>query len=205
MEYPLKIELDLEQDDFIQVDILEQYLDSELYKSDSLKAFKIQILVLAIFSGLFFAFRTVVAVESQFLILAFAILFALNFLYRYFIGYKTDLKLGLNHLLLSNQEGHSFFAPEKGMVLFFEDRCEYLTNEQRRFFSYDHIKHIKVTKHLYVFVLDQGKDKSLRGFLYMIIPKRNMDSEQAAELESICEKVSEKFDLKPWMGKTILD
>ncbi|MEG1862629.1 MAG: hypothetical protein RR198_03390 [Oscillospiraceae bacterium] len=205
MEYPLKIEIDVVQDDFLQVEMLEQYLDSEIERKDALKTFRKQILVLVVISICFFIFPDTIAMESQFLLLGFGILFTVNFVYRYFYGYKNELRLGLNHLLLSNSRGDTFFTPEKGVVFFYSDRCEYLTNEQRRYFSYDKIGHIKITKHLFIFVMKESKEKNMRGFLYMVIPKRNLDECQTENLNQICKEIKGTFKLSQWIGQTVLD
>ena len=110
--------------------------------------------------------------------------------------------MAIQHLLES-KDTHEFFTPEKGMVLFFEDRCEYLTNEQRRFFDYDKIKNIKIIKHLYIFVMKKTKDKNLRGFVYMVIPRRNLDLAQQQQLDEICARITQQYELKEWMKSRI--
>ena len=89
------------------------------------------------------------------------------------------------------------------MVLFYEDKCEYLTNEQRRFFDYDKIRSIKIIRHLYIFVMKKTKDKNLRGFVYMVIPRRNMDEKQQQQLDEICASIIKKYDLKEWITSRI--
>ena len=48
MEYPLQIELDVNQDDFIEVEILEQELEAQLWKESLKKTFAIETAVIAL-------------------------------------------------------------------------------------------------------------------------------------------------------------
>ena len=48
MEYPLQIELDITQDDFIEVEILEQELEAQLWKKSVKKTFIIETVVIAL-------------------------------------------------------------------------------------------------------------------------------------------------------------
>ena len=105
--------------------------------------------------------------------------------------------------LLHNKDTQEFFTPERGMVLFYEDRCEYLTNEQRRFFDYDLIKNIKIIKHLYIFVMKRSKEKNLRGFAYMVIPRRNLTDNQKQQMDEICARIVKENDLKEWVKSEI--
>ena len=87
--------------------------------------------------------------------------------------------------------------------MFYENKCEYLTNEQRRFFDYDLIKNIKIIKHLYIFVMKRSKEKSLRGFAYMVIPRRNLTENQQIQLDEICRRIVKEKDLKEWVESRI--
>ena len=89
------------------------------------------------------------------------------------------------------------------MALFYEDKCEYLTNEQRRFFDYDQIKNIKNIKHLYIFVMKRSKEKNLRGFAYMVIPKRNLTGNQMQQMDEICARIVEEKHLEEWVTSDI--
>ena len=101
------------------------------------------------------------------------------------------------------KDSMEFFTAEKGLVYFYENKCEYLTNEQRRFFEYDKIGNIKIIKHLYIFVMKRSKDKSMKGFAYMVIPRRNMNDHQQKQLDEICASIIKKYDLKEWVTSQI--
>lgn len=203
MDYPLQVELDINQDDFIQVEIMEQQLESIIYKKECLKTFIYQLSALAAASLICFLAREVIAAETQYFILFFAVMFGVNFAYRYFQGYKNEFSMGVNHLLINRDK--SFFEPEKGIALFYENKCEYLTNEQRRYFDYDKIQHIKQTKHLFVFVMKRSREKNMRGFAYMVIPKRSLNENQIEFLNEICTAIIEKYKLSPWIENSVMD
>ncbi len=204
MEYPLIIELNVNQDDFIEVEILEQELDAQIYKKSIKKAFVIETVVIAVVT----AFMASLAAKGTIMTVALAfpaffwLMFLLHFVYNYKWGIQREFNMGVQHML-QNKDSMEFFTAERGMVYFHEDKCEYLTNEQRRFFEYDLIKNIKIIKHLYIFVMKRSKEKSLRGFAYMVIPRRNMDEKQQAQLDEICESIIKKYDLKEWMTSQI--
>lgn len=204
MEYPLKIELSVDQDDFIEVEMLEQELDAQILKKSTVKTF-IAETVISLAAALFVVYlakKGIILMGTVFFVFGIWIFFLVNFVYNYFWGIKREYNMAVQHLLL-NKDSNSFFTPERGMVLFYEDKCEYLTDEQRRFFNYDMIKHIKIIKHLYIFVMKRSKDKGMRGFAYMVIPKRNLCGNQQRELDEICENIEKKYSLKPWMKSDI--
>lgn len=204
MEYPFQIELDVNQDDFIEVEILEQELDAQLWKKSIKKTFIIETAVIAVIA-IFMAF-SVAKGNIMPVALAFPAFFWLVFLvhsvYTYKWGVKREFNMAVQHLL-QNKDKMTFFTPERGMVLFYEDKCEYLTNEQRRYFDYDKIKNIKIIKHLYIFVMKRTKDKNLQGFAYMVIPRRNMSEADQAKLDAICAGIVEKYQLKEWVNSGI--
>lgn len=204
MEYPLILDLSVTQDDFIQVEILEQELDAQLYKKSIKKAFVIETVVIAammVFMAGLVAKGTIMSAALVFPAF-FWLMFLLHFVYNYKWGIQREFNMGVQHLL-ENKDSLEFFTAEKGLVYFYEDKCEYLTNEQRRFFDYDLIKNIKIIKHLYIFVMKRSKEKSLRGFAYMVIPRRNMDENQQAQLDEICASIVKKYDLKEWVTSQI--
>ena len=47
------------------------------------------------------------------------------------------------------------------------------------------------------------KDKNLRGFVYMVIPRRNLDSAQQQQLDEICARITKQYELKEWMKSQI--
>ena len=141
--------------------------------------------------------------RTIYFVLFFYMLFAFHFVYTYFWGAKREFNLAVQHLLM-NKDTNEFFTPEKGMVYFYEDRCEFLTDEQRRYFDYSLIKHIKVIRHLYIFVMKRSKEKNLKGFAYMVIPKRNLYGDEQQALDSICTDIIERYQLKPWVDSDIL-
>lgn len=202
MDYPIQIELDITQDDFIQVEILEQELDMLLAKKSYLNFFILQTAVISVLALAVFLLRNVIMWQSVFFLLAFWLIFAFHFLYNYFFGAKREFNMGVSHIL-QNSDNHSFFKPEKGMAFFYEDRCEYLTNEQRRYFSYDKINNIKITPHLFIFVMKKVKNKDMKGFAYMVIPKRNADRADLENLEKICREIQQRYCLKPWVESEI--
>ena len=130
-------------------------------------------------------------------------IFLINFLYTYFLGAKREYNMAVRHLL-QNKDSHEFFTPERGMICFYEDRAEFLTNEQRRYFDYSLIKNIKIIKHLYIFVMKRSKEKSLRGFVYMVVPRRNLTADEQEKLNTICENIVGKYMLKPWVESNII-
>ena len=204
MEYPLIIDLSVTQDDFIEVEILEQELDAQLYKQSIKKAFVIETVVIAVL----IAFMAALAVKGTIMPVALAfpvffwLMFLVHFVYNCKWGIQREFSMGVQHLL-QNKDNLEFFTAERGLVYFYENKCEYLTNEQRRFFEYDLIKNIKIIKHLYIFVMKRSKEKSLRGFAYMVIPRRNMNEQQQAQLDEICASIVEKYDLKEWVKSQI--
>ena len=204
MEYPLIIELNVTQDDFIEVEILEQELDAQLYKKSIKKSFIIETVAV----GLIMAVMAVMAAKGSIMTAALAfpaffwLMFLIHFVYNYKWGIQREFSMGVQHLL-QNKDSMEFFTAERGMVYFYEDKCEYLTNEQRRFFDYDLIRNIKIIKHLYIFVMKRSKEKSLRGFAYMVIPRRNMDENQQQQLDEICASIIKKYDLKEWVTSRI--
>ena len=204
MEYPLQIELNVTQDDFIEVEILEQELEAQLWKESLKKTFIIETAAIALVIAvvMYFANKGTIMMATVWFPVFFWIIFLIQFVYTYKWGVKREFNMAIQHLLES-KDTHEFFTPERGMVLFFEDRCEYLTNEQRRFFDYDKIRNIKIIKHLYIFVMKKTKDKNLRGFLYMVIPRRNLDSAQQQQLDEICARITQQYELKEWMKSQI--
>lgn len=203
MEYPLQIELDITQDDFISVEILEQELEAQLSKKAYLKGFIWQSVFCLAFAVAIISIKSIIF-ESIYFVIAFWLIFLFHFLINYFQGYKKEFSYAVNHIL-ENRYDHTFFTPEQGMAFFYEDKAEYLTNEQRRYFGYDKIQNIKITRHLFIFVMKRSKEKNMRGFAYMIIPKRNMNDEQTEFLITICQNIIKKYGLKEWMKSEIMD
>ena len=204
MEYPLIIDLSVNQDDFIEVEILEQELDAQLYKKSIKKTFIIETVVIAVIMMFMVSLVSKGTIMSAALAFPafFWLMFLLHFVYNYKWGIQREFNMAVQHLL-ENKDSMEFFTAEKGLVYFYENKCEYLTNEQRRFFEYDLIKNIKIIKHLYIFVMKRSKEKSLRGFAYMVIPRRNMDDKQQAQLDEICASIVKKYDLKEWVVSQI--
>ena len=204
MEYPLQIELDITQDDFIEVEILEQELEAQLWKKSVKKTFIIEtvVIALAIALVLWLANKGTIMALTVIFPVFFWFCFLVHFVYTYNWGVKREFNMAVQHLL-HNKDTQEFFTPERGMVLFYEDRCEYLTNEQRRFFDYDLIKNIKIIKHLYIFVMKRSKEKNLRGFAYMVIPRRNLTDNQKQQMDEICARIVKENDLKEWVKSEI--
>ncbi len=204
MEYPLQIELDVTQDDFIEVEILEQELEAQLWKKSVKKTFIIEtvVIALAIALMLWLAKKGTIMALAVIFPVFFWVCFLVHFVYTYNWGVKREFNMAVQHLL-HNKDSQEFFTPERGMVLFYENKCEYLTNEQRRFFDYDLIKNIKIIKHLYIFVMKRSKEKSLRGFAYMVIPRRNLTENQQIQLDEICRRIVKEKDLKEWVESRI--
>ena len=204
MEYPLHIELNVNQDDFIQVEILEQEKEMQIWKDEIKKGFLIECIVMAVLACVVFNLvsKGTVVKRTMYFVWGIWLILGAHSGYNYFSGAKREFNMAVQHLL-TNKDTNEFFTAEKGMVLFFEDRCEYLTNEQRRFFDYDKIRSIKIIKHLYIFVMKKTKDKNLRGFVYMVIPRRNLDSAQQQQLDEICARITQQYELKEWMKSQI--
>ncbi len=204
MQYPFQIDLNITQEDFIKVEILEQTLETQLAKKDSVKSIAMQVAIFLI-ASIGILSIDVIANEALYLVLLFTVLAISNFLYMRFYGYENDFKLATSHLINSHQQGNIFFTAENGMVIFDYDKCEYLTNEQRRFFSYDYVKHIKETNDMYIFVMRQEKELNLKGFLYMIIPKRNLDTNQNEKIQKISSDITTKYNLTNWVNSPYFD
>ena len=206
MEYPFHIELDISQDDFIRAEILEMGADTQIDRREDLISFIAQsFLALAVGVILFITYRKGNAEGwTLFLPFLFEAFFRLNFRFNYFSNYKREFRYGVNHLL-ENRADHTFFKPEKGFAEFYPDRCEYLTDRQRRYFGYENIRHIKKTKHDYIFVMKKSKDIYMKGFVYMVIPRRNIDPGKEECFDKICREICEKYDLKPWQTLDVLD
>lgn len=206
MEYPFQIELDVSQDDFIQVEILEQELDAQIYKKSIKKTFIIETVVIAVIMAVMAVAvsKGIIMAVSLAFPAFFWLMFAIHSVYNYKWGIQREFNMEVQHLL-QNKDSQTFFTAERGMVLFYEDKCEYLTNEQRRYFDYDKIKNIKIIRHLYIFVMKRTKEKNLQGFAYMVIPRRNMNREDQAKLDEICAGIVKKYDLKEWVKSEIFD
>lgn len=204
MEYPFKIELDVTQDDFIEVEILEQELEAQLWKKSVKKTFIIETAVIALAMCIiaYMASKGTILMLTLIFPVFFWFIFLFHFIYTYKWGVKREFNMAVQHIL-QNKDTQVFFTPERGMVLFYEDKAEYLTNEQRRYFSYDVIKNIKIIKHLYIFVMKRTKDKNLRGFAYMVIPRRNMNLQEQETLDKICSEIVEKYKLEEWVKSDI--
>ena len=204
MEYPFKIELDVTQDDFIEVEILEQELEAQLWKKSVKKTFIIETAVIAMAMCIiaYMASKGTILMLTLIFPVFFWFIFLFHFIYTYKWGVKREFNMAVGHIL-QNKDTQVFFTPERGMVLFYEDKAEYLTNEQRRYFSYDVIKNIKIIKHLYIFVMKRTKDKNLRGFAYMVIPRRNMSLQEQETLDKICSEIVEKYKLEEWVKSDI--
>ncbi len=206
MEYPLQLELDISQDDYIEIEILEQELEAKLWKKSIVKTFTLEsvISLLAVIFLLTVSAKGIIATETIFLVPFIWIFFLFHFVYNYYWGVKKEFNMAVSHIL-KNKDKHTFFTPERGMAFFYEDRREFLTNEQRRYFGYDKIQNIKIIKHLYIFVMKRSKEKNLRGFAYMVIPKRNLTDIKEKQLNEICGMIVEKYDLKEWFKSDIFD
>ena len=204
MEYPLQVELDISQDDFISVEILEQELDMQLAKKSYKKGFVMQSIFCIAMACVVFALRNIIMLETIYFVIGAWLILLFNFLINYFSGCKKEFSFAVTHIL-ENKDDHTFFTPEKGMAFFYEDKAEYLTNEQRRYFDYDKIQNIKITRHLFIFVMKRSKEKAMQGFAYMIIPRRNLTDDEDARLNTICENIVEKYELKEWMKSEIMD
>ena len=103
-------------------------------------------LVAAVNSGadaVYFAGKGTIMMATVWFPVFFWIIFLIQFVYTYKWGVKREFNMAVGHIL-QNKDTQVFFTPERGMVLFYEDKAEYLTNEQRRYFSYDVIKNIKI-------------------------------------------------------------
>ncbi len=205
MEYPLKIDVNITQDDYIQVEILEQELEKQLWLKSIKKTFVIESIVMALVAVLVVtrAARGVIIMETMFFVIGVWLIFLFLFVYNYFWGAKMEFNMAVQHLL-QNKDTHEFFTPENGMIYFYEDKCDFLTNEQRRYFDYSLIKNIKIIKHLYIFVMKRSKEKSLRGFAYMVVPRRNLYPDEEAMLNEICRNIVEKYKLEPWVESNII-
>ncbi len=204
MDYPLEFNIELFQTDFIQTEILELTENLEIEKKSCVKTFIIQTILL-ILTGLVFLSVESFAREAVFIPIGFFIFILLNFLYKFFIGNKSDYKQAVEHLIKSDALGNQFFSPEKGMIVFNKENIEFLTNENRRYFSYDKLKHIKITKRLVVFVLKVSRDKSIRGFHYMILPKRCIDEKNEENIYKLIDDIKKEFNLKEWVECRVLD
>lgn len=204
MKYPLHLDIDIIQDDFIQVDILEQAVDARQIKEFNRKVFiaeLVAVFLLAAVLGILIISGSIVVYSMLFPAVCLATVLAAHFFNK--SGVDKEFAYGVNHLL-ENRDSHSFFSEEKGMALFYEDKCEYLTNEQRRYFDYDKIEHIKVTKLLYIFVMKKTKDKTMQGFAYMIIPRRCLTDDEDAALAQICDGIVQKYALTTWTDSQIM-
>ncbi len=204
MNFPIQIDIDINQQDFIQTEILELTENYEIEKKSCLKVFIYQSVF---FIGVIILFlnSNIIVDEAVYFPISFWFFSLVNFLYKYFIGSRTDYNYSIEHLIKSDAAGNKFFSSENGMIVFKEKEIEYLTNENRRYFSYDKLKNIKITKRLIVFVLKISKDKSIRGFHYMLIPKRCLNEENEEKVYKLIEDIKKEYNLKDWIECKILD
>lgn len=205
MEFPFKIELSVNQDDFIAVDILEQQVERETAKKDEKKSFIIKMSLIAALSAvmLLLSLFKIISVYSLLIPALGAVFIALEFALNYSSGIDMEFSYGVSHLL-THRDTNEFFTPETGTVEFFEDRCELLTNEQRRLFDYSLIKHIKITAHLYIFVMKRSREKMYQGFAYMVIPKRILLDSEIKKMNAICQKIVSDYHLSEWTTSDIM-
>ena len=205
MEYPLQIDVNITQDDYIQVEILEQELEKKLLLKETKKTFIIETIIMAVVAAgvAVMAAKGIIMYRTLYFVAGIWMIFLINFLYTYFLGAKREYNMAVRHLL-QNKDSHEFFTPERGMICFYEDRAEFLTNEQRRYFDYSLVKNIKIIKHLYIFVMKRSKEKNLRGFAYMVVPKRNLYPDEEVMLNEICRNIVEKYKLEPWVESEII-
>ncbi len=204
MDFPLELDIEILQTDFIQVEILELTESYNFEKKSCFKAFVGQILVSLAFIIIFLISKDIQNTAIYFPVF-FIIFFIINFLYKYFIGNKQDYNNNIEHLIKSDALGNRFFKDERGMVVFKKDEIQFLTNINRRYFSYDKLRHIKETKRLFVFVLKIEKDASIRGFHYMIIPKRCMDNQKLEKVYNLIENIKNEYNLTDWVNCKIFD
>ena len=204
MTYPIKVNLDITQDDFIAVDILEQAADVPLAKKAALTTFLWESAAIILGVVLTLVFRDSLAFELIYFLVGFEALFRVNFALNYFRGIDREFNIYVTNLLKNSQKGQ-IYNPENGMAYFYRDKGEYLTNEQRRYFSYDAIQHIKETRHLFIFIMKRTKEKGLRGFAWMVLPKRNMTFGQEEDFRTLCRDIVKKYDLKPWTDFPLFD
>ena len=204
MTLPIKVNLDITQDDFIAVDILEQAADIPLAKKAARTNFLIESGVLAGCLRLFFLFRDKVAFEVVYFLAAFWLMFGVNFALTYFKNIDSEFSLYVTNLLKNSRSG-TIYTPEKGEATFWADRREYLTNEQRRYFEYDKVQFIKETRHLFIFIMKRTKEKNLNGFAWMVLPKRNMTIEDEESFRQLCRSIKEKYNLKEWTDFPMFD
>lgn len=205
MEYPLQIDVNITQDDYIQVEILEQELEKKLLLKETKKTFIIETIIMAVVAAgvAVMAAKGIIMYRTLYFVAGIWMIFLINFLYTYFLGAKREYNMAVRHLL-QNKDSHEFFTPERGMICFYEDRAEFLTNEQRRYFDYSLVKNIKIIKHLYIFVMKRSKEKNLRGFAYMVVPRRNLYPDEEVMLNEICRNIVEKYKLEPWVESEII-
>ena len=205
MEYPLQIDVNITQDDYIQVEILEQELEKKLLLKETKKTFIIETIIMAVVAAgvAVMAAKGIIMYRTLYFVAGIWMIFLINFLYTYFLGAKREYNMAVRHLL-QNKDSHEFFTPERGMIWFYEDRAEFLTNEQRRYFDYSLVKNIKIIKHLYIFVMKRSKEKNLRGFAYMVVPRRNLYPDEEVMLNEICRNIVEKYKLEPWVESNII-
>ena len=205
MEYPLQIDVNITQDDYIQVEILEQELEKKLLLKETKKTFIIETIIMAVVAAgvAVMAAKGIIMYRTLYFVAGIWMIFLINFLYTYFLGAKREYNMAVRHLL-QNKDSHEFFTPERGMICFYEDRAEFLTNEQRRYFDYSLVKNIKIIKHLYIFVMKRSKEKNLRGFAYMVVPRRNLYPDEEVMLNEICRNIVEKYKLEPWVESNII-
>lgn len=204
MNLPLTIDLALVQEDFIQVEIMEEMLDAQLVRQARKKTFVYQTifcLILAVILGT----QSWISNFALIFPAMFFLFFFLHFLYQYIWGYKTDLNHAISHMVESDRQGNTFFTPEEGMAIFYADKCEYLTNEQRRYFTYDDIAHYKISKRLIIFVMKPTKRKDMRNFLFMIIPVRNIPPEILPQFQQFCIDLAHQHNISQWIGPTVFD
>ena len=204
MNFPIEVNLDITQDDFIAVDILEQAADIPLAKKYALNTFIRESAV--IICGLIrtLVFKNILAFELIYFLLGFEALFAANFFFNYFKNIDREFSMNVSRLL-GNRDGKTIYTPETGFAVFYEDRAEYLTNEQRRYFSYSDIQHIKITRHLFIFIMKRSKEKGLTGFVWMVLPKRNLTPRQEEDFTQLCRQINREYNLSPWTDCRLFD
>ena len=123
-KYPLEIKLDITQDDYIEVEILEQIVNRDWQINDHKRTILIQSIVCAAVALLFavLSMRGRIAKESLILVAGAWIFCLVHFLYSYKVGYNVDFNYAVNQML-QNRDTNTFFTPEKGTAFFYEDRC----------------------------------------------------------------------------------
>ncbi|MEG0090471.1 MAG: hypothetical protein RSA20_01505 [Oscillospiraceae bacterium] len=54
-------------------------------------------------------------------------------------------------------------------------------------------------------MMKRSKERNMRGFCYMIVPKRDLSEDKLCGLCQVVDDIKARYSISEWIGKTIFD